>query len=102
MVVFFCAFLALRSEDNKIPMERIEDFDIPREDELFAGSVSTSQCPPTPIQDLFYTDESLMIIMSMVSDCSGKDRPASSDSKLRYRPVKSKGKQSRSCRTHAM
>ena len=45
MVVFFCAFLALRSEDNKIPHERIEDFDMHREEELFAGSVSTIQCP---------------------------------------------------------
>ena len=45
MVLFFCAFLALRSEDNKDPYGRIEDFDIHREDELFAGSVSASQCP---------------------------------------------------------
>lgn len=42
MVVFFCAFLALRSEDNKTPFESIEDFEIYKEDELFAGSVSAS------------------------------------------------------------
>lgn len=45
MVLFFCAFLALRSEDNNNPHGRIEDFDIHRERELFAGSVSISQCP---------------------------------------------------------
>ena len=90
MVVFFCAFLALRSEDTRTPFERIEDFDIHRETELFAGSVSTSQC----LADtrLTFTDQSSTIIMSMVSDCSRKERPASSDSKLRYRPVKSEGK----------
>ena len=48
MVVFFCAFLALRSEDNKLPYERIQDFDMHREEEFFAGSVSTIQCPANP------------------------------------------------------
>ena len=43
MVVFFCAFLALRAEDSKMPFERIEDHAIHKETELFAGSVSTSQ-----------------------------------------------------------
>ena len=46
MVVFFCAFLALRSEDNKTPVERILDFEIHRERELFAGSVSASNAFP--------------------------------------------------------
>ena len=45
MVVFFCAFLALRSEDTRTPFEKIRDFDINRENQLFAGSVSRSQCP---------------------------------------------------------
>ena len=34
----------MRSEDSKVPFERIQDYDIHREDELFAGSVSTDQC----------------------------------------------------------
>ena len=42
MVLFFCAFLALRSEDLKTPFGEIEDFYIKDEEELFAGSVSAS------------------------------------------------------------
>lgn len=39
MVLFFCAFLALRSEDLKTPMKRIIDYDLHKEDELFAGCI---------------------------------------------------------------
>ena len=46
--MFFCAFLALRSEDNKTPVERIRDFEIHREEELFAGSVSVGPCVSDP------------------------------------------------------
>lgn len=42
MVVFFCAFLALRYEDDKTPCEEIVDFEIHKETELFAGSVSAT------------------------------------------------------------
>lgn len=42
MVVFFCAFLALRYEDDKTPCEEIMDFEIHKETELFAGSVSAT------------------------------------------------------------
>ena len=39
MVLFFCAFIALRSEDTKTPFERIGDYEIHKEKELFAGLV---------------------------------------------------------------
>lgn len=42
MVLFYCAFLALRSEDNKTPVNKITDFEVHKEKELFAGSVSTT------------------------------------------------------------
>ena len=45
MVLFFCAFLALRSEDAKVPMGKITDFELHKENELFAGSVSTRTRP---------------------------------------------------------
>lgn len=43
MVLFFCAFIALRFEDLKDPVRRIGDYDLHKEKELFAGSVSTSK-----------------------------------------------------------
>lgn len=39
MVLFFCAFLALRSEDLKTPVDKIRDHDLHKEKELFGGSV---------------------------------------------------------------
>ena len=42
MLLFFCAFIALRSEDVKTPFERILDYDVHKEEELFAGSVPHS------------------------------------------------------------
>ena len=53
MVLFFCAFLALRSEDNKTPIGVIEDHEIHREEELFAGSVPTSQYLADPRLTLY-------------------------------------------------
>lgn len=47
-MLLFCAFLALRSEDNKTPVERIRDYEIHREEELFAGSVSGGPCVSDP------------------------------------------------------
>lgn len=39
MVLFFCAFLALRFEDLKTPVENIADYDLHREEELYAGFI---------------------------------------------------------------
>lgn len=40
MVLLFCAFLALRFEDFKTPLKKIPDYEIYKEEELFAGSVN--------------------------------------------------------------
>ncbi|CAD6593939.1 MAG: hypothetical protein ASARMPRED_008234 [Alectoria sarmentosa] len=40
MVLFFCSFLALRFEDLKAPVRKIEDYDLPKEKELFAGRIA--------------------------------------------------------------
>ena len=37
MVLFFCTFLALRSEDPVGPIKEISDYRIHNEKELFAG-----------------------------------------------------------------
>lgn len=37
MVLFFCSFLALRSEDTIRPSKNIQDYAIHGEHELFAG-----------------------------------------------------------------
>lgn len=42
MILFFCTFIALRSEDLKTPFGEIEDFEVHKEEELFAGSVFAS------------------------------------------------------------
>ncbi|KAF6239034.1 hypothetical protein HO173_002906 [Letharia columbiana] len=39
MVLFFCTFLALRSEDLKMPWKTIKDYDVHKEKELFAGRI---------------------------------------------------------------
>ena len=38
MVLFYCTTLALRFEDLKTPVENIQDFEIHKEKEIFAGS----------------------------------------------------------------
>lgn len=45
MVLFFCTFLALRSEDLKMPWKTIKDYDVHKEKELFAGSVPAGARP---------------------------------------------------------
>ena len=42
MVLFYCTCLALRFEDLKNPVKKIQDYDIHKEKELYAGSVSVS------------------------------------------------------------
>ncbi|KAL9070372.1 MAG: hypothetical protein Q9161_004930 [Pseudevernia consocians] len=39
MVLFFCAFLALRFEDLKTPVKKISDHDLHKEKEIFAGRI---------------------------------------------------------------
>ncbi|OJJ51555.1 hypothetical protein ASPZODRAFT_57517 [Penicilliopsis zonata CBS 506.65] len=39
MVLFFCTILALRSQDNGRPVERIRDYELEREEELFGGQI---------------------------------------------------------------
>ncbi|GES58531.1 hypothetical protein ATEIFO6365_0004068200 [Aspergillus terreus] len=39
LVVFFCTFLALRSQDSGRPVERIRDYELEREQELFGGKI---------------------------------------------------------------
>jgi hypothetical protein len=43
MVVFFCAFLALRSQDAGRPVDDIRDYELDEEEELFGGLVKP--CP---------------------------------------------------------
>jgi hypothetical protein len=37
MVLFFCTFLALRSQDAGRPVESIRDYELDNEEELFGG-----------------------------------------------------------------
>lgn len=37
MVLFFCTFLALRSQDCGRPVEKIRDYELEDEEELFGG-----------------------------------------------------------------
>lgn len=37
MVIFFCTFLALRSQDKGRPVEDIRDYELELEEELFGG-----------------------------------------------------------------
>lgn len=37
MVLFFCTFLALRSQDCHKPVEGIRDYELDDEEELFGG-----------------------------------------------------------------
>jgi hypothetical protein len=37
MVVFFCTFLALRSQDSGRPVDNIRDYEMEDEEELFGG-----------------------------------------------------------------
>ena len=37
MVLFFCTFLALRSQDSGRPVERIRDYELDDEIEIFGG-----------------------------------------------------------------
>lgn len=37
MVLFFCTFLALRSQDCGRPVDRIRDYELDDEEELFGG-----------------------------------------------------------------
>ena len=90
MVLLFCSFLALRFEDLKTPVKKIQDFDIYKENELFAGSVHASILM---IGRSRHADESSMITTSMPSDCSKKRILASSDFKHPRKPVLSKGKE---------
>ncbi|KAL4897115.1 hypothetical protein BDV59DRAFT_169828 [Aspergillus ambiguus] len=39
LVIFFCTFLALRSQDSGRPVERIRDYELEREQELFGGKI---------------------------------------------------------------
>ncbi|KAE8168573.1 hypothetical protein BDV40DRAFT_1199 [Aspergillus tamarii] len=39
MVCFFCTFLALRSQDSGRPVERIRDYELDMEDELYGGLI---------------------------------------------------------------
>ncbi|RAL01701.1 uncharacterized protein BO80DRAFT_424532 [Aspergillus ibericus CBS 121593] len=39
MVIFFCTFLALRSQDSGRPVERIRDYELDEEEELFGGQI---------------------------------------------------------------
>ena len=88
MVLFFCAFLALRFEDLKTPVKKISDHDLHREKEIFAGSVSAGTFV---IGHLRHADASSMITTSMPSDCSRRRILASLDSRLPCKPALSKG-----------
>lgn len=37
MVIFFCAFVALRGQDKGRPVEGIRDYELELEEELFGG-----------------------------------------------------------------
>lgn len=37
MVLFFCTFLALRSQDSGRPVQHIRDYELRDEEELFGG-----------------------------------------------------------------
>lgn len=89
MVLFYCAFLALRSEDLKRPSMEIVDFEVTREKELFAGSVSitTDFIGGSP-----YSDVSSMITSTMASDCSRRRTLVSLDSRLPCKKATSKGR----------
>lgn len=90
MVLFFCSFLALRFEDLKTPVKKIEDYDLPKEKELFAGSVSAS----TGLNgDSPHPDVSPMTITSMALDYFRKRILAPLDSRLLRKPVILKGKE---------
>jgi hypothetical protein len=39
MVLFFCTFLALRSQDAGRPVESIRDYELDNEEELFGGQI---------------------------------------------------------------
>ncbi|OXV09983.1 hypothetical protein Egran_02258 [Elaphomyces granulatus] len=39
MVIFYCTFLALRSQDSGRPVENIEDYELEDEEEIFGGHV---------------------------------------------------------------
>ncbi len=89
MVLLFCSFLALRFEDIKTPVKKIQDYEINKEKELFAGSVHANIFM---IGHSRYADLSSMITTSMPSDCSRKKILASSDFKHPRKPVLLKGK----------
>ena len=88
MILFFCAFLALRYEDTKAPVNGIKDHAIHRERELLAGEKAAS---PLLNEDSRYADVSSMMGTSMRSNCFKKERPESLDSKLRFEVVSLKG-----------
>lgn len=89
MVLFFCSFLALRFEDLKTPVKKITDYDLHKEEELFAGSVSASTWLT---RDSPHAEVSSMITTSMASDYSGRSILVWSDSRLLCKPVLLKGK----------
>lgn len=37
MVMFYCTFLALRSQDGGHPVDRIQDYELAGEEEIFGG-----------------------------------------------------------------
>jgi hypothetical protein len=37
MVIFYCTFLALRSQDSGRPVEQIRDYELTHEEELFGS-----------------------------------------------------------------
>ena len=41
LVLFFCSFIALRSEDTVGPLKSIQDSDLEHEKEYFGGYVTT-------------------------------------------------------------
>ncbi|KAJ6011117.1 hypothetical protein N7451_002529 [Penicillium sp. IBT 35674x] len=45
MVVFFCAFLALRSQDAGRPVDDIRDYELEHEEELFGGQIVDDDYP---------------------------------------------------------
>ena len=90
MVLFFCAFLALRSEDTKTPLKKIRDFYVHKEKELFGGSVPANTFS---IGDSRPADASSTITTSTPLDCSRIGILMSSDSKLPRKPVPLKGKE---------
>jgi hypothetical protein len=40
MVIFFCTFLALRSQDSGRPVDDIKDYELDEEEEIFGGHVN--------------------------------------------------------------